>query len=392
MKSELDVVKELRGKLFSGTSRLGIWADEGAGRPYPLKVNLGVTRETLKKSSIIEQSVWREEMKELAEAHGCSLEYENRAIAPNLPSTREPVRLVVPDERAAASFAGAVCISEIEKRNARREKYSSYGFDPAIRDEIIRKSRNHSNTEFDLILQCADWARGKDFSDMTARQVPIPGVQGKILDDTGTREMVTKLAGRETLSLSPDAQFAELKYLDPSAPSSYGLCRLGWKDQGAPPYEIEIAVIVENKQTFADFPPVTGGVCVFGSGKAAASRIASIGWVKKVPRVIYWGDMDTDGLDILASVRKCGIDCESVLMSLESFRRFERIGFSTSRTGGTIKVPATIAPDIKANLRKPEIELYRAIVENRTRYKRIEQEKIPYSEFFKETGIQNESE
>ena len=151
-------------------------------------------------------------------------------------------------------------------------------------------------------------------------------------------------------------------------------------------------MIVENKQTFAEFPPVTGGVCIFGSGKAAAARVAAIEWVEKVPRVVYWGDMDTDGLDILALVRKSGVDCESALMSLEAFRRFERLGSSTSRTGGAIKVPTTIAPEVEENLKKPEIDLYRAIMERRTMYPRIEQEKIPYSEFFEETGIREESD
>jgi len=53
---------------------------------------------------------------------------------------------------------------------------------------------------------------------------------------------------------------------------------------------------------------------------------ASFGWVVEAPVVLYWGDMDADGLEILDGFRSAGVPVRSIFMDTAFFDRWERCG------------------------------------------------------------------
>jgi hypothetical protein len=59
-------------------------------------------------------------------------------------------------------------------------------------------------------------------------------------------------------------------------------------------------------------PDLAGAVVVHGSGYGAA-RLAQIPWIQ-AGRVVYWGDLDSDGFSILHTLRSGCANVTSVLM------------------------------------------------------------------------------
>lgn len=373
-----DVKGLVERKLARTGSAAWIWGDD-PDEAYPVAIPLNVGRSTLQRLGARGREKWLEEWKLAVEGGGCTLMFEKKSINPSIPSVSVPIRVSIPSEEDALAFVGGDASKEAEKRAARRRIYSKYGFPLECREKVLRETRGYEDKELGCLFEWAAWARGKRLANLSPRQVPVPGIQGKLLDGEKNKRIVRMLVGREALNLAPPAQFVELKYLDPSSSASYGLCRDGWRDEGRPAYPVDVAIVVENKETFSDFPDeVLGGVCILGSGYAAAKRIAGITWLRSVPKVVYWGDMDTDGLEILAQVRAGGIECESILMDSTAFHEFENLGSSTARKGGAIKLPDSIPPEVEEYLEEGELELYKLLVGGQTLYPRIEQEKIPY--------------
>lgn len=58
---------------------------------------------------------------------------------------------------------------------------------------------------------------------------------------------------------------------------------------------IKYAVIVENKDTYQTMPPIAQGICIWGSGRAVSDAVPAVPALRDM-RIVYWGDMDADGL------------------------------------------------------------------------------------------------
>lgn len=160
-----------------------------------------------------------------------------------------------------------------------------------------------TDVDFDLLCRAADWFAGHDATGLTPRQVPIPGLHAKWLN---TRQvLVRELAGVEDLRLGPPHPARiHFTYLDPAHRAAGGRVHdsASVGDRMQLPYRPEVVIISENKDTAIHFPPVPGGVSVEGAGTGGGTA-ASFDWIVTAPRVIYWGDMDADGLEILDGFR-----------------------------------------------------------------------------------------
>ena len=74
-------------------------------------------------------------------------------------------------------------------------------------------------------------------------------------------------------------------------------------------------------------PTVEHAICILGNGYAATSHITTLlPWLTTIPNIIYWGDMDANGLDILSKLRATGIPCTSILMDTTAYRTYEQYG------------------------------------------------------------------
>lgn len=85
----------------------------------------------------------------------------------------------------------------------------------------------------------------------------------------------------------------------------------------------------------------------------------------KSTKLIYWGDLDAQGFEILSQFRSYFTQVKSLLMNKETFDKYFENDLGT---------PCKI--NVKLNLTTEEEELYQYIKENNYR---LEQEKIPQS-------------
>lgn len=121
------------------------------------------------------------------------------------------------------------------------------------------------------------------------------------------------------------------------------------------------AFVVENKVNFLTFPPVANSIVIWGRGYGVAP-IKDSELLKNID-LIYWGDLDAQGFEILSQFRSYFAHVKSMLMDKATFDYY----FEKER--GT---PSKIS--VKLNLTTEEEELYQYIKVNNYR---LEQEKIP---------------
>jgi len=123
-------------------------------------------------------------------------------------------------------------------------------------------------------------------------------------------------------------------------------------------------IIVENKtnlHTMLTLPHINETIAVFGGGYSV-NNIKNASWLNKL-EIIYWGDIDVQGFEILSQFRGYFPTVKSILMDKETFDKFFE---NDNGTESKIKC--------QLNLNKQEQDLYAILKENNWR---LEQEKIP---------------
>lgn len=125
--------------------------------------------------------------------------------------------------------------------------------------------------------------------------------------------------------------------------------------------QISKVYIVENKVNFLTFPLIPNSIVIWGKGYGVASIKESE--LLKSTELIYWGDLDAQGFEILSQFRSYFGQVKSLLMDKATFDNyFEK----------ECGIPSKI--NVKLNLTTEEEELYQYIKVNNYR---LEQEKIP---------------
>lgn len=130
---------------------------------------------------------------------------------------------------------------------------------------------------------------------------------------------------------------------------------------------IKKVIIVENKTNLftvaLTIPNQPKTIVVFGSG-FKVENLKNAKWLNNV-EIVYWGDIDIHGFEILSQMRKYFKQTKSIMMDNKTFEKF-----FDNKKGSLSKV------NIKLNLTKEEYELYDKLKINNWR---LEQEKIPLS-------------
>lgn len=124
-------------------------------------------------------------------------------------------------------------------------------------------------------------------------------------------------------------------------------------------------LIVENKTTLyttLTLPKMDKTIAIFGQGNAV-TNIQDAKWLNNIS-VLYWGDIDAHGFEILSRIRKHFRHTKSVLMDKTTFEKFFENDSGKPTTDTTT-----------LNLTENESELYNLLKTNNWR---LEQEKIPF--------------
>lgn len=129
---------------------------------------------------------------------------------------------------------------------------------------------------------------------------------------------------------------------------------------------IERVIVFENKTSFytaLTLPKMNNTIALFGSG-FSVSNLKNVSWFANKD-LLYWGDIDVQGFEILSQFRGYFPQTKSVLMEQQTFEKF----FENDEGK-----PTNVS--IKLNLTVEEQQLYDILRANNWR---LEQEKIPFT-------------
>ncbi|MES2733831.1 MAG: Wadjet anti-phage system protein JetD domain-containing protein [Bacteroidota bacterium] len=135
---------------------------------------------------------------------------------------------------------------------------------------------------------------------------------------------------------------------------------------------ISKVLIVENKTTLyttLTLPKMKRAIAIFGSGYSVYN-LKNVDWFSNL-ELLYWGDIDVQGFEMLSQFRSYFPKTRSVLMDKLTFNKYFENDFGT-----------TTSILMQLNLNENEQQLYDLLKTNNWR---LEQEKIPFNyvnEFF----------
>jgi hypothetical protein len=289
-----------------------------------------------------------------------------------------PTHATVTDIDTAARLCRQDWPQRLNRARSRLEVLRAQYSHVATDSRVLRSVEVLNDLDFTLLCRAADWFASNDATGLTPRQVPIEGMHAKWLN---TRQaLVRELAAVDDLKLlPPHPARIHFTYLDPEYRATGGRVHdsatVG--DSAALAYQPRVVVISENKDTAIHMPPVPRGISVEGVGKGGGTA-AAFSWITQAEHVLYWGDMDADGFEILDGFRAAGVPARSLLMDMHTYSTWDRYGTNHDPKGQPIKATG---PKRLPHLTDRERELYECLTaESWTRYRRIEQERIPLAE------------
>ncbi|MGV0806506.1 Wadjet anti-phage system protein JetD domain-containing protein [Mycolicibacterium setense] len=288
-----------------------------------------------------------------------------------------PTHIDIATLDACVQFAGASWTVRREQAQYRFSLLQAQ-FDTALIGAVFRRTRDWDALDFDILLRAANWFRANPTSwqGLTPRQVPIAGVHAKWLTDSKRRE-IAALAGIESIDLAQRPSEVRFRYCDPQHIDSGGRQwdshTLG--DNVSPVYQPRVVVLCENKDTALLFPRFPGLISVWTEGNAA-HRVAQLDWVARASTVLYWGDIDADGYEILDRLRQVLPTVQSILMDAAAYEQYEQYGTSDAPGGRRL---AAQAETPLGTLTDSERSVYRCLVSaDWPQHRRVEQERIPF--------------
>jgi len=254
-----------------------------------------------------------------ADLHGLGLREGNRRVH----GTTQPIptHITVPDLDTAAAVCGTEWTSRIARGRDRAAVLHGRYPECTSVAAVVRAVSGYTEMEFSLLLTVAEWFETNNADGLTPRQVPIPGVHAKWLN-TG-QPIVELLTGRPLHLASRHPARIHFLYLDPDHLAGGGRrfdsATVG--DTMTPAYQPDVVIITENKDTAIHFPATPGAIAVEGAG-AGGSTAAQFEWIVQAPLVVYWGDVDADGFEILDGYRRDGVPAVSILMDVDTYRAY----------------------------------------------------------------------
>lgn len=304
-----------------------------------------------------------------------------------------PVRVLFVNTKAIAKVAGLLPLWTQVVTRAKR----FVALWPGIEEAMVREWAMLADWSDDAVLaleRVLTWFVDHPKSGLYLRQLPIEGVDTKWF--TEPRKKVVQrllvaireakesvpLMAESSEALDPDTTFETVCGLKPlpklirgrlldevDQKLFYGLSDLSLPlDEWAQlPLYPEIVFISENLQTGLAFEAHPKSVVFFGLG-AGVTQLAAIPWVRTA-RIIYWGDVDTYGLEILAHLRSVLPQTESVMMNRQTLEAFRGLAVAENRQASGAHVE---------HLRENEREVFDALKVGDLARLRLEQERIPW--------------
>lgn len=235
--------------------------------------------------------------------------------------------------------------------------------------------------DFERLLRLLRWFQETPTSGLYLRQLPVEGVDTKWVETRAglVCDLATQLLG--AVPGTPLHAVCGLR-LEPARLRMRILCPhlrkelRGLRDIEAPISEIDAlklepttVLVVENRNTGVALPDLPGTVAFMRLG-LAVDQLQGITWLHKVPRQLYWGDIDTHGFIALARARMRFPRMESLLMDQ---------GTLLSHLGLCVEEPTPSRVERPEALTDEELQVYEGLRTDRWGLKvRLEQERIAW--------------
>ncbi len=315
-------------------------------------------------------------IRELEAGHGYEIhwaEINHRQLGRN----RIPTRIVVANERDALELIGKVT----EVAQFRALAACTLESFPELTEWLQRRPLTAlaSAPEWDRILAVLRWFRAHPRSGLYLRQLDIPGVDTKFIEQR--KPLLAELLDAVVPGERPGKTFEQRYGLAAKPPQirfrtlDPRLAISGLTDLSVVPREFAAldlpasrVFLTENEINGLAFPDTPGSIVIFGLGYGL-DRLADAKWLH-ARELYYWGDIDTYGFHILDRLRALFPAANSLLMDRETLMKHRHLWVTESN-------PCTT--DL-TRLTPPELALYDELRYNRLAPQvRLEQERIPLS-------------
>jgi hypothetical protein len=300
---------------------------------------------------------------------------------PKLGRQRLPVHLLLASPEQAAAWAGE------EARWGRAKTRFQHLIDrrASLRDALPRHFdvlADYSDRDFDRLAAVLAWLEEHRRSNLLPRQLPIPGLDTKWMEARKglILDLLGALAGLEPngsdffqrCGLKSPPSLVRIRILDADLRSRVG----GLRDLTVPVDElaklaipVQCVFVVENLQTGLAFEDLRGAVVIMGLGYGV-DVLRGLPWIGSA-RVIYWGDIDTDGFAILNRARMYFPQMQSLMMDAETLHRYRDLCVEEKQQHGAETLP---------HLSREELDVYHGLKKQRWGYRlRLEQERISWA-------------
>lgn len=276
----------------------------------------------------------------------------------------------------------AECVGEADRwRRAIERGRTTLAFWPGLAASLASRYQDladYSDRDFSRLTSLLRWLIENRNSGLYPRQVPLTGIDSKwiethrsILTDFVRAAVPGPISSTECdeLGLRLPPKSVRVRVLDPELRARVGnLCDLAAPVDQIAQMDLPVrrVYIVENIQTGLAFGDIAGSVLIMGLGYSV-DLIRSIPWVNQ-GECIYWGDLDSHGLSILARARTSLGNVRSVLMDVPTLLAFKDLWGEE---------PDQCNAEVLEGLTQEEQELFHGLRTNRWGNKvRLEQERI----------------
>jgi len=232
------------------------------------------------------------------------------------------------------------------------------------------------------LLGVVAWVRGASTEQLYLRQVDVEGVDTKFVDRhrrlldelltavlpegrIDTHYTAGDFARRYRFRAKPEYTRFRVLGSEPALPETCTELTLRTEELASLELTSRVLFVVENEITYLAFPHVPNALVIFGSGFGLAS-LRPHPWLAG-KEIVYWGDIDTHGFDILNRLRSRFDSVRSILM--------DEATLLAHRGQWVVEPSPTNRP--LPNLTEAEAALYCDLVEDRFGPTiRLEQERV----------------
>jgi hypothetical protein len=372
-----DEARQQLAKRFASKHRDWLLAP-GDRESWPLEISLGVPSEAEAARGIDAVGAWAQSWRDCTRP-GRIVWTERRWR--NLGRQTLPEKLVL---ESAEEVAGWVGQSGRWQRAAERYRQLVLRW-PSIGKSLSRHFdmlSDYSADDFERLAGMLAWLEANPASGLYPRQLPVPGLDSKWLENR-TRlllDLLCDLRGErsaeqgfyELCGLRPVPALVRMRILDAELRRRVD----GLSDISAPLSDLTTlglcpsrVFIVENLQTGLAFPDVAGTVLFMGLGYRV-DVLASIPWLESAAQY-YWGDCDTHGFAILNRARTYFPNVRSVLMDERTLQYHKALW---------VEEPDQHVANELSFLTSAEQKVYQALKSNTWGSKvRLEQERVTWT-------------